>query len=186
MGRCTASATKNRGLNRQRRTGAVQSTYMRRLLITGIPGIGKTTIGDYLAAHRGFQHLNFEIGTTMQRFLSGGEDGLVREIAHSEQGRRDTVITWGFLPAEQLPAVLRLCELGYTWVWLDGDRDAARRAFLKRGDVPEYLLDRQLERIAQHLDLAMLQPRILNTFDGEGHFRPLDKIAAELLEDLPE
>ena len=34
-----------------------------RLLITGVPGTGKTTVGDYLASEYGFVHLDFERGS---------------------------------------------------------------------------------------------------------------------------
>jgi predicted kinase len=34
-----------------------RTSFVRYLLLTGIPGTGKTTVGYYLADHYGFQHL---------------------------------------------------------------------------------------------------------------------------------
>ena len=54
-----------------------QSGNQCRLLITGIPGTGKTFIGDHLHLHYGFQHINLEANESLvllksdqTRFLS--------------------------------------------------------------------------------------------------------------------
>ncbi len=92
------------------------------------------------------------------------------------------MVTWGFVPSVQLAVVLLMRRLGFEWVWFDGNHpEAARRTFVKRGTVPEAALDVQLQEIALHIDLDRLQPRLLNTFDAAGAFRPLDEIAMELL-----
>jgi hypothetical protein len=38
-----------------------------------------------------------------------------------------------------------------------------------------------MRKIDHHIDLGALQPRLVNTFDPEGSFRPLAEIVAELL-----
>ncbi len=148
---------------------------MRQWLITGIPGTGKTSVGDYLAAEH-----DFEQPPTLMRFLGRGEQGLRSELDALAAKGRDVVVSWGFMPREQLPVVLFLRDVGFEWIWFDGNREAARRTFLDRGTVPEHLLDAQLMRIARHIDLDRLQPRLLNSFDDRGEFRPLAEIAAEL------
>lgn len=154
---------------------------MRLLLITGIPGSGKTTVGNYLAWKHGFEHLDFERSSMLERFLGRGETSLRSELELLMRSGRDIVVTWGFLPGAQLSLVLLMRELGFEWIWFDGDRPAARRAFIARGTVSEAALDVQLRAIAQHVDLDKLQPQRLNTFDASGEFRPLDEIAAELM-----
>jgi hypothetical protein len=152
---------------------------LRFLLLTGVPGTGKTTLGNYLRESQRFRHLDFEDMQTLGRYLGDGLDGLSRRVEKLRQGRRDVVITWGFLPDPQLPYVLELRRLGFDWVWLDGDRDAARRVFLERGTVSEELLDAQLTRIST-LDFDALAPTTVNPFDDTGNFRPLEEIAADL------
>ena len=152
------------------------------LLLTGIPGTGKTTLGDYLQRERGFRHLDFESGILGQ-YINGNQV-IDAQVAALKASGDSAVITWGFLPAEQLAAVLRLRELGFEWFWLDGSREAATQAFLKRGTVTQELLDLQLSRIAEHLDPRMdeLQPVLIDTFDEHGQHRALDEIVEELLD----
>jgi hypothetical protein len=94
----------------------------------------------------------------------------------------DVVITWGFLPDVQLVFVRALRSLGFTWVWFDGNRPAARREYLWVGRV-EAALDRQMERIHANIDphMARLAPAAVNTFDDTGQFREPDEIVTELL-----
>jgi hypothetical protein len=161
--------------------GDRHDAIVRWLLITGIPGTGKTTVGNYLASEHGFEHLDFEDEMTLRRFLGRGEASLRAELAALRRTHSRVVVTWGFVPQVQLPFVLLMRGLGFEWVWFDGDRDAARRVFLDRGTVPEAALDVQLAAIAQHIDLDQLQPRLLNPFENAGRFRPIAEVAAELL-----
>jgi hypothetical protein len=150
------------------------------LLITGIPGTGKTTLGNYLAEHHGFRHLDFETGA-LARFWRFGERGFRARLAAAKRRTRNIVVTWGFVPDSQLDMVRAMRSLGFDWIWLDGDRAAARRAFIARGTVSVQMLDAQMERIAEHIDLATLRPRIVDPFDSAGRFRPLEEVAAELI-----
>ena len=151
----------------------------RRLLITGIPATGKSTIGDYLAGKHGFVHLDFESAPTLGRYV---RSGIVPDVEALLSVDRDTVITWGFVPDVQLGAVQALRDAGFEWIWFDGDRVAATRAFVRRATVPVAALNVQMGKIDQHIDLALLQPRIINTFDGRGRFRSKGEIAADVLE----
>ncbi len=155
---------------------------MRLLLITGIPGTGKTTIGDHLAEHHGFRHIDFETADLV-RFWQYGERGFRKQLSALKQQKQDTVATWGFVPDAQLGMVKLMRSLGFEWVWLDGDRAAARRVFVARATVPEHLLDVQMQKIATYIDLDKLRPRIVNPFDGMGTFRPVPEVAADVLGD---
>ncbi len=150
----------------------------RRLLIAGIPGMGKTTVGDYLRDTLGYLHINLELAEILQQFLQNPDHYITGLIA---QGKH-IVVTWGFIPDYNQTALVRLFRSrGFTIVWFDGDREAARRAFCKRGDVPENLFDLQLRRITESKVIEYLNPVVINTFDTTGKHRALGDIAAEIL-----
>jgi broad-specificity NMP kinase len=44
----------------------------RKLLLTGIPGTGKTSVGDFLAMSQSFTHLDFEEASTLGRLVNEG------------------------------------------------------------------------------------------------------------------
>jgi hypothetical protein len=151
------------------------------LLITGIPGTGKTTLGNYLAEHHGFQHLDFEDMPTRGSALQGRERGLKDYVAGIKHRNADTVITWGFVPRFQLQFVQIVRKLGFEWIWFGGDEEAAHRVFTERATVGEDAWQAQLEAIATYIDLDKLKLRIINPFDASGAFRPLSEIAAEVI-----
>ncbi|CAN5748932.1 hypothetical protein BH11PAT2_BH11PAT2_01450 [soil metagenome] len=140
-----------------------------KILITGIPGTGKTTIGDYLESEKGFLHLNME------------RTSLEEMTRFHESSAPNKVITWGFVPIVQNADIKNLQELGYKMFWFDGNREAARREFIERGDVPEDLLDAQLSRI-ESLDLSIFNPTLINTFDANGLFYTKEQIANMLIQ----
>jgi adenylate kinase family enzyme len=65
-----------------------------RLLITGIPGTGKTRFGQYLVSARGFIHRDLEDTHEFAKFVASPKNYL-RQLAAQGQRR---VITWGFVP----------------------------------------------------------------------------------------
>lgn len=147
---------------------------MKKIFIAGVPGMGKTTIGNYLADNFGFIHHDFE----------DGRSWVVEEIINqTSQSNKDVVITWGFGP--DMPAhtdiVHSLLQSGFKMIWLDGNREAAHREYTKRGTVSEELLELQMKQI-NNVDIAStFHPIFYNTFDENGTFKPLDKISKELL-----
>jgi gluconate kinase len=155
------------------------------LLLTGIPGTGKTSAGEYLAHHHGFAHLEAEVFagsrsiSNRQEWETLWQEFLARADALKKAGK-SVVITWGFMPGVDDKTIRSLQAMGFTMVWFDGDRKAARREFLRRGTVPEQLLDVQLKRIAT-LDLDSLSPIKLDPFDDKGKFLPRETIAEALL-----
>ena len=154
---------------------------MRKILISGIPGTGKTTVGAYLQEHHRFLHLDFERQAEIERFLLGRRGELLGKLATVAHDVTDIVISWGFLPETQLAFVVALRDCGFDWVWFDGNRDAARRAFLARGTSSLATFDVQLRAIAENLDLDQLRPRIVDPFTRGGSFRPVEEIAGEVL-----
>jgi hypothetical protein len=147
-----------------------------KLLVTGIPGTGKTSIGHYLQSEKGFQHFDMEAA-----LKSDLQIGAAKAEEFINASGNNKVITWGFRTVEDAPMVKRLQSLGYTMIWLDGDRDAARRACLKRGDTNEELFDLQLSNIDK-MDLEGFKAITINPFDASGNFLKKEEIADKILQ----
>ncbi len=147
-----------------------------KLLITGIPGTGKTTIGNYLQSAHGYEH--FDIEDVLKKH---GATGLTMTDDFIKKPGDKKVITWGFIPKTDDALVKKLQDLEYKMVWFDGNRDAARREFLKRGDVSETLFDIQMGKINK-FSLEGFNPVILNTFDENGVFLKKEIIVEAIFE----
>src|SRR5690242_11082616 len=98
-----------------------------RLLVTGIPGSGKTTIGDHLRDHHDYMHIDIE--ALIQSLPPGTSwaTALV-ELEKRTSDRERVVLTWGFIPGQDEVIVRELQRVGYALIWFDGDCESARRA----------------------------------------------------------
>lgn len=148
------------------------------LLITGIPGTGKTTYGNKFAKEFGFLHRDLEDRATLNHLIADPMQfvrGLLRE-------NTNVVVTWGFGPDDQasLNVVQLFREAGFQWIWFDGNRPAAFREFLKRGTVPELDLYVQMYRIEKSRIVERLKPTVIDSFDERGQFKPANEILAEI------
>lgn len=146
-----------------------------RLLITGIPGTGKTFIGTYLAKVYGFQHINLETMDQLHVFYANKNEFLAAI-------NTPVVITWGFVPDQQVGDVLFLKQNGFQLIWLDGNRPAALREFINRNTVSQEAFYAQLYKIETCKTVTTIVPDlILDTFDVQGQFKQINLIAQELL-----
>lgn len=104
-----------------------------RLLLTGIPGSGKSYFASWLGAHGWGMLIGDRIPISSQGVrlawnqLLQGNDLLLE--AQMSQFKPGYVIEWGF-PAHALPAVELLIAQGFDAWFFDGDREAARAAWL--------------------------------------------------------
>lgn len=156
----------------------------RLLLLTGIPGSGKTEAGHSMARLHGFRHLDAEehaarpVGSLeawvalWKRFLKEARDS-IRE-------GKDVVITWGFMPGTDNITIRALQGMGFRMIWFDGDRAAARREFLKRGTVTEAALRAQMDKIAR-LDLTSFSPVAFDPFNEHGEFLTREELTRRLI-----
>lgn len=170
------------GSRRRRGRTRKHPTSVRKVLVTGIPATGKTTLGDYLRDQHGFRHLNFETADLL-RFLPDGftlDRGRLRE---AEREGRNIVITWGFVPDTQFEAVLKIRGMGFRWVWFDGDRETALSKYLLHGR-PREAWELQLAKIRSVIDpqLAKLAPMLLDPFTTSGEYRAIEEVANEVIE----
>ncbi|MFZ0996863.1 MAG: hypothetical protein WA416_20095 [Candidatus Sulfotelmatobacter sp.] len=101
------------------------------LLITGVPGTGKTTYGGMFATEFGFVHHDLEDQQTLNRFVANRAQ-FIGELLNE---KKNVVVTWGFAPDDEpsVSLVLQLRSAGFEWIWFDGNRPAALREFLKTG-----------------------------------------------------
>ena len=91
--------------------------------------------------------------------------------------KRPIVVTWGFMPGSSDETAVRYFQAaGFTLIWFDGNRVAARQVFIARGTVPTQALDAQMIRI-NRMDLAAFKPVIIDTFDSTGNFLPINEVA---------
>lgn len=148
------------------------------ILIAGVPGTGKTTVGDYLQKNFGFVHYNFE-DSALALYAQDPRGFITKALAQEK-----IVITWGFMPYGHTDHVVEIKKRGFTLIWFDGDRDAAFREFMKRGTVSEQAYKIQMLNIETAKVIATIKPKIINTFDKNSKFKKLEVIAKEVLENL--
>jgi len=150
------------------------------ILITGIPGTGKTEIGEYLKEKHGYQHINFEvlpISDDLEQFKI-----FFQALPKSKQ----VVITWGFGSSRHKNHIDYIVGLGYKHIWFDGNRVASFREFMKRennDEQKEAAYHIQLYNIFKTEIIKKISARIVNTFDENGNFKDKDKIVDEIFKD---
>jgi hypothetical protein len=131
------------------------------LLLTGTPGTGKRPLASYLAATRGFVHVDLDNRETRTRYLRAGESAFRNEVAALASTNRKVVVTWRFSSETQLAYVESLRKLGFEWIWMDSDRGASFDAMVVRHP-------------------TMSTPRFLDPFENDGRFRPFEAVTGEL------
>lgn len=156
-------------------------TKPRLILISGIPGTGKTSTANYLATHHGYKHFDREQFATWPRFLRTlwiRSLSLFVKFVAMRYGR--VVISWGFLPQMDNVEIRRLIEQGFVMAWFDGEREVARREFLKRGTATDEEFDAQVSRIEQ-LQLVTFPHTQINPFGLNRQFKPHEEIVRQVL-----
>lgn len=152
------------------------------ILITGVPGMGKTTLGHYLQQHHGFHHFDREAFATWprwQRRLWNKHLFWFVTLMHWWYGK--IVITWGFSPRFDLQVIQQLTALNASLIWLDGDRGLAYKNYLQRGGdnrAAFFVQVFQLDRLKN----TGLAAKHYNSFTEAGEFKSLTQQAREVIE----
>lgn len=146
------------------------------VIVSGIPGTGKSTYCRWLQEERGFAHQDVDWqGLPTQERLQA----------------RPLVIDWGF-PANE-PSLTRCLEIIDTWRglgaelwWFDGDRVGALESFLARATVSKGDWDNQLRGIEANWDriASEVQGRVIQAIDQSGH-KSNDAIYREMFPTSP-
>ena len=146
-------------------------------LISGIPGTGKTSVGVYLHAEKKYTHIDLEDAEVMRNFSQSPEAFIIRLT-----GMSDVVVTGGFKDTPWAYAMVTLfVRSGFTFIWFDGNRPAARKAFVQRNTAHVRLFDEKIFEVdAAHEKIVAFHPRYINTFNDGGHFKELERIVSEL------
>lgn len=146
------------------------------LLISGIPGAGKSHFGSWLEDTHSYLHLDVEkdgrlasyglLGPWNACFEVGNVDGFVRSLGRLGQS---VALNWGF-PPRWLGVVKQFKVAGVTLWWFDADHAAARAAFLARGDVSIEDFKVQMGAIkSRWADIkATFDPHIIMTLRADG------------------
>lgn len=120
------------------------------LLLSGLPGTGKSHYGKWLADEHGY--VQWETEAHWDRWGALMADGPSIRTATSACNvvralGADVVVEWGFVPAD-LPFVRVLGKVGLELWWFSGDEAAARQSWQTR-PVPldDIVFDNQLDRI---------------------------------------
>ncbi len=155
--------------------------YMTKLLISGVPGAGKTTLANYLESDHGFFHVDMEGDEFDPRkeFNKDPANFLGRLATHE-----DVVLSWGFRPFKDRSAVEKLMEAGFSVIWLDGDRAVSFSNFMKRENnnlMSEVTYYEQMQAIITTGIVAAIGPVVINPFTDAGEFRPVEEIADQVL-----
>ena len=156
----------------------------KKLLIAGIPGMGKTRIGNHLQEKHNFVHIDMEINNNIEAIIQNCEI-----FINNLSAEKDVVLTWGFIPNnQQIEIVNNLVSRNFKPIWFDGNREAARREFIRRDSQfgTEYLsaqlaaLALQVQRIEESKITELINWKIINTFNSRHNFRSLDDIVKEI------
>ena len=153
-----------------------------KILLTGVPGTGKTTTGEFLASEHNFYHQDMEINEyePIRKAKVNIPDFLEKLRTH-----QNIVVTWGFGPFTDRPVITSLIEDGYQIFWLDGDRIASFTNFMhreKHNDQMEYMYYLQMMNIVSSNIIELLKPVLINPFLENGKFRSISEVTNEILQ----
>jgi len=154
----------------------------KKILLTGIPGAGKTTMGDYFRDELGYKHCDLERLCDLDRYLKTGIlVDFKKLLRYFKNYENDVVVSWGFNPVCDFGHVKRLRNIGFKLFWLDGNRPAAFRAYIRRGTRSQEEMFNQMAGIEKHRVIERINPIVINPFKNDWSFRRKVDIAREIL-----
>ena len=158
---------------------------MKLILLTGIPGMGKSHIGDYLRDRYGFYHLDMDDNSAWPKevpLINIETSSIQTALNKVKTNDKDTVITWGFWPVAHDKNVHEFINNGAQMFWLDGNREIAKNFWKQsRPNDNEVLFDNQIDRIDNE-DINRFEHRKLNTFDSNGNHLEEEIIIEKIFE----
>lgn len=119
--------------------GATQVSVPTRclLLLSGVPAVGKSSFGRYLAREHGFAHYDLECyprGWPHPELKPIWDSSRANFVDQLQTLHQRVVLDWGF-PANAVPWVKELLAVGVRLVWFAADIARARKLFVQRGGI---------------------------------------------------
>jgi hypothetical protein len=121
------------------------------LLLSGIPAVGKSTFGRYLARKHNFAHYDLEChprGWPHPELKRVWDSSRANFVAQLKERHDRIALDWGF-PPQAMPQVRELLALGVRCVWFAGNVATARKLFIERSGIPVADFDIQVRRIEE-------------------------------------
>jgi hypothetical protein len=156
------------------------------LLLSGIPGSGKSSYGRWLAANKQYVHLDFEEGDLNKfgveelwnNFWSAGRPGFVEALLRNAA---PICLDWGF-PANCLPIVRQLAEAGVELWWFEADPRLAKPHFLNRRPKGEADFNEQVTNIEKSREeiMGVFANHVVHALTSDGKHAPCQEIYAQM------
>jgi hypothetical protein len=154
------------------------------LLLSGIPAIGKSSFGRYLAREHAFAHYDLECyprGWPHPELKPLWDSSRADFIAQLKGRHERIALDWGF-PATAVTWVRELLAAGVRLVWFAADITRARELFIQRGGIDVGNFDTQVQGI-QHAGLPNELPCVrVEALTSAGTLRDASEILGDILE----
>ncbi|HIH25408.1 hypothetical protein J4476_01635 [Candidatus Woesearchaeota archaeon] len=147
------------------------------ILIAGIPGVGKTSIGNFLESKYEYKHFDMEKYSRTSKIIKNADNF----IAKNFKNNKHIIITWGFSPDKKTINVVNyLNKYGFRTFWFDGNKNSARRITMQRKTFDNRILKKQMSALDKWNVPKDINAKIINVFDKKGNFRKIMNIAKEI------
>lgn len=158
----------------------------KKILVTGIPWTGKTTIGNHLQEKHGFVHLDMESNGNREIIQKTPKEFMDKIMFHDG----NIIVTWWF-PVHVVDIINSFGDYGFKIFWFDWNRESAFREFEKRDmkiskdywERQKIAFKQQIERIdSSNVVDYINNVKIINTFNSDGEFLSTEEIAEYIFE----
>jgi hypothetical protein len=154
------------------------------LLVTGLPGCGKSTLVRYASERRRGQPVILEDlapdDELRRLWLSGLSKGDAKAFVRALRNHpREAVVEWGFpVNAPCIAFIKSMKDNGVRVVWFECPDDVALARYIERDDRPVEPFDAQVSSIRENYEWIMgeVEPEIIEVLTPDGSGRTAEKL----------